>query len=166
MRSLLARIANLGLWPRAALAISLGFVTLFAAFAILGERALRENSQRILEERLVIAQMAANQIDGLFSEAISELERASQFGDFTPGATRPENEHAGAPSDSQPDGLFLTASSFWTAPGASKAPSRLFYTRLEQTCLNCRLSGWLSGAASCRSPIHTATQSAASRWLP
>src|SRR3989304_9320006 len=66
---------RLGLWPRIALAISLGFISLFAALAFLAERALEDSAERILEERLVIAQMAASQIDALLQEAVAELER-------------------------------------------------------------------------------------------
>jgi len=67
-----------------ALAITLGFLVLFVAFSALGERALRDSSERILEERLVIAQMAAAQLDGLLQQAISELEQARRFADFDP----------------------------------------------------------------------------------
>jgi len=67
-----------------AVAISLGFLTLFAAFAVLGKRALRDSTDRILEERLVIAQMAAGQFDELLRRAVSELELARHFADFDP----------------------------------------------------------------------------------
>jgi len=77
-------VLNLGLWPRMALAISLSFLALFAAFSALGERALRDSADRLLNERLVIAQMAANQIDRLLQEAVSELEQIHRFTDFDP----------------------------------------------------------------------------------
>jgi hypothetical protein len=35
-------VKNLGLWPRMAFAISIGFLILFVAFSIIGERALHE----------------------------------------------------------------------------------------------------------------------------
>ena len=73
---------GLGLWPRMALAISLGFLALFAAFAIVAERALQDSQQRILDERLVITQMVASELDALLQEAISELESAARFADF------------------------------------------------------------------------------------
>ncbi len=66
------------------MAISLGFLALFGAFIALGERALQEASDRLLEERLVIAQMAAAQIDFVLRESMSELERARRFADFDP----------------------------------------------------------------------------------
>ena len=69
-------VSHLGLWPRMALAFSLGFITLFVAFAILGEQALHDERERLKQERLIIAQMAANQIDGLLREAVPSLSRA------------------------------------------------------------------------------------------
>lgn len=77
-------VLNLGLWPQMALAISLSFLALFAAFSVLGERALRDSTDRLLNERLVIAQMAANQIDRLLLEAVSELNQIHRFTDFDP----------------------------------------------------------------------------------
>ncbi len=76
------RFFGLGLWPRMALAISLGFLALFAAFAIVAERALQDSQQRILDERLVITQMVASELDALLLEAISELKAATRFVDF------------------------------------------------------------------------------------
>ncbi len=78
------RVIHLGLWPRMALAISLGFLALFATFAALGERALRDSTDHLLKERLVIAQMAAGQLDGLLQQAVSLLEQAHRFADFDP----------------------------------------------------------------------------------
>ncbi|MCB9009307.1 MAG: hypothetical protein H6656_18445, partial [Ardenticatenaceae bacterium] len=69
-------IANVGLWPRIALAISLGFLTLFTAFTLLSERALEESGERILEERLAITQLAAQQIDNWLLESIGLLQQA------------------------------------------------------------------------------------------
>lgn len=77
-------VVNLDLWPRMALAISLGFLALFAAFLLLGEWALRDNTNHLLNERLVLTQMAASQIDGLLQEAIAELEQAHRFANFDP----------------------------------------------------------------------------------
>lgn len=67
-----------------ALGISLGFVVLFVAFSLLGERALQDSSERLLEERMVIAQMTAGQIDALLARAIAELEEARRFAAFNP----------------------------------------------------------------------------------
>ncbi len=67
------RFPMLGLWTRMALAISLGFIALFFAFWTLSEQALKDSTTHLLDERLVIAQMAANQIDGLLEQIIAEL---------------------------------------------------------------------------------------------
>ena len=72
-------VLHLGLWPRMALAISLGFLALFATFAILGERALQDSTDRLLKERLVIAQLAASRLDGLVQAAVLQLQHARRF---------------------------------------------------------------------------------------
>ncbi len=77
-------ISRWGIWPRLALAISLGFVLLFAAVMIIGERALQDSANRILDERLALTHMTANRMDSLFQEAIRELEQAQQLADFEP----------------------------------------------------------------------------------
>lgn len=78
----------MNLWSRLALAISLGFVLLFLAFSLLAEKALQESTTRILEERMVIAQMAARQIDSLIEQTIAGLERAGQFSEYSPETLR------------------------------------------------------------------------------
>lgn len=77
-----------------AFAVSVGFLGLFGAFSILGERALQEGSDRLLEEQLVIAQMAAAQIDLFLQQSLSELDQARRFADFDPrGASMAEELH-------------------------------------------------------------------------
>jgi len=75
---------KLGLWPRVALGVSLGFLALFAAVSAIGELALRDSANRLLNERLVIAQMAASQIDNTLQEATANLSRVRRFADFDP----------------------------------------------------------------------------------
>lgn len=77
MNSLRTGISGFGLWPRIALAISIGFITLFVAFTLLGERALEESGERILQERLAITQQAAQQIDNWLLTEVEELQQAS-----------------------------------------------------------------------------------------
>jgi signal transduction histidine kinase len=84
MNFIRTKMLDLGLWSRVALAVSLGFMALFAAFAALGEWALYNSTTRLLDKRLVIAEMMASQIDWLVLEAISELEEARRFADFDP----------------------------------------------------------------------------------
>lgn len=84
MHSLWSRVSNLTLWPRMALAISLGFLVLFAAMSLLGEQALRDSTNHVFEERLVVAQIAANQMDGLLLRAVHELEEIPDLVEFDP----------------------------------------------------------------------------------
>jgi signal transduction histidine kinase len=77
MKSLRTWVSGLGLWPRIALAISIGFFTLFVAFTLLSERALEDSGERILEERLAITQLAAQQIDHWLLEEVGRLQQAS-----------------------------------------------------------------------------------------
>ncbi|MBI4320570.1 MAG: HAMP domain-containing protein [Chloroflexi bacterium] len=68
------------------LVVCLGFLILFAILGFLSMRAVSDSTERILRERLVIAEMAANEIDRLVARAFYELERASDFAAFDPGA--------------------------------------------------------------------------------
>ena len=80
-------VLHLGLWPRMTLAISLGFLALFVTFAILGERALQDSTDRLLKERLVIAQLAASRLDGLVQEAILQLQHARRLATIDPATS-------------------------------------------------------------------------------
>jgi signal transduction histidine kinase len=72
------------LWPRLALGVTVGFLLLFGVFSLLSLRAIEDSTNRILEERLIIAKMAATQIDAIFRRAFFELEKATEFADFDP----------------------------------------------------------------------------------
>ena len=54
-----ARWQRLTLWPRLAIAVTLGFGALFALVSLLALRAVDASTDRILRERLVVAQSAA-----------------------------------------------------------------------------------------------------------
>ena len=84
---------NMGLWPRLALTIALGFLVFFTVFALLSMRMLNDSTDRILEERQVLAQMAANETDALLARAFYELEKATTFARFDPQATDLEEEY-------------------------------------------------------------------------
>lgn len=92
MQRIRRRIEDLGLWPRMALGLSLGFLVLFAAVLTLSEWALRDSARRIRNERLVIAQMAAGQIDRVLQQAVSELEQARGLADFDLAETDTSDE--------------------------------------------------------------------------
>ncbi len=83
---LLAAWRRLNLWPRLVIAVTGGFLLLFAVFTLLALRAVEDSTDRIQEERLVIAKMAARDIDRLLERGFYELERARQFAPFDPTA--------------------------------------------------------------------------------
>ena len=82
MHRLRSWVSMLGLWPRMALTVSATFSALFIAFSLLGERAMRESNERLLQERLVIAQLTANQIDEWLAQERLELVQAHLVSDF------------------------------------------------------------------------------------
>lgn len=81
---ILAFWRRLNLWPRLVLTATAGFLLLFAVFTLLALRAVEDSTKRIQEERLVIAQMAAREIDRLVERGFYELARATQFAAFNP----------------------------------------------------------------------------------
>lgn len=78
--------SRLNLWPRLAIAVTLGFVALFASFSVLALRAIDESTDRILRERLVLTEMAARDIDRVLQRAFFELGKATEFASFDPGS--------------------------------------------------------------------------------
>ncbi len=90
----LRRWHQLGLWPKLALAVTLGFLLLFGVFSLLSLRAVNDSTDRILQERLVLAQMAAREIDRLVERGFYELEKATEFAPFDPqGPSLAEEYH-------------------------------------------------------------------------
>ena len=75
------------LWPRLVVAVSVVFLVLLAVVGALTTRAADESRDRILQERLVIAEMAGSQVDGIFEHAFSELERAATSNSLPSGGT-------------------------------------------------------------------------------
>ena len=83
---------NIGIWPRMALVITLGFLVFFTAFGFLSLSIVNDSTNRILEERLVLTQMAASEIDAVLGRGFQELEKAATFARFNPQATSLEEE--------------------------------------------------------------------------
>lgn len=75
-----------GLWPRLALAVTLGFVILFGVFALASLLAVEDSTSRILAERQVLAEMAGKQMEALLEQGFHELEKATTFAPFDPRA--------------------------------------------------------------------------------
>jgi signal transduction histidine kinase len=84
--------ARLNLWPRLVLMLTIGFVTLFGVFSLVSLRALDESTRRILLERQVIAQIAAQRYDELLTQAYDELDNATTFATFDPAQPDLSNE--------------------------------------------------------------------------
>ena len=80
-------VFNLSLWPKIALTISTSSLILLVTFLLLSEWALHDGANRLLDERLVIAGMAASQLDDLLQVTITELEQTRQLADFDPTAS-------------------------------------------------------------------------------
>ncbi|HKI91018.1 MAG TPA: ATP-binding protein [Gaiellaceae bacterium] len=85
VRRLLSVWTRLTLWPRLAIGVTLGFGILFAGFSVLGIRAVDESTNRILQERLVIAEMLARDFDGLLEHDFSDLSAFNAAAVSSPG---------------------------------------------------------------------------------
>jgi signal transduction histidine kinase len=126
------------------LAVSLGFMVLFAGFLIISEQALRESRTRLLAERVVIARLTAGRLDAVLGEAVFELEQAyhshdrsvpaeaqiinymqSESGDFNAGLTFIDPD--GRVVASYPPGLYEPGSDLMAEPYIAQAlESRTF----------------------------------------
>ncbi|MEE9399508.1 MAG: PDC sensor domain-containing protein, partial [Dehalococcoidales bacterium] len=84
---------NMGIWPRLAFTIALGFLIFFTIFSLLSIRMVNDSTNRILEERQVLTQMAADEIDALLTQGFYELEKATTFARFDPQADSLEEEY-------------------------------------------------------------------------
>ena len=71
---------RLNLWPRLAIAVTLVFAALFALFSALALRAVDDSTDRIRSERLVIARMAARELDRLLQRTERQLTASVQIG--------------------------------------------------------------------------------------
>ncbi len=85
-------ISRLNLWTRLVLVLTAGFVLLFGVFSLVSLRVLDDSTRRILMERQVIAQMAAQRYDELLAQAFEQLENAALFAAFDPSAPDLSNE--------------------------------------------------------------------------
>jgi len=86
--SLLRRV---NLWPRLVVAVSLGFLLLFAVLSVLILRLVDDSRDRILQSRLLIAQMAARQVNSVLEHDFVALERVA---DSIPNETPSTNSAA------------------------------------------------------------------------
>ncbi|MCZ7574282.1 MAG: histidine kinase [Ardenticatenaceae bacterium] len=75
------------LWSRLALVLTGGFLLLFGIFSLLSLQVIDDSTERLLQGHLVIAEMAAGEIDDLLNRAFDELEKATDFAPFDPRAS-------------------------------------------------------------------------------
>ncbi|MDO8614417.1 MAG: histidine kinase [Dehalococcoidia bacterium] len=76
-RNPLPALRKINLWPRLVFGASLGFLMLLAVLGLLILRVVDDSRERILQERLVIAQMAARQVDSILEHDFRRLESAA-----------------------------------------------------------------------------------------
>ena len=86
-------INKMGLWSRIAITITIGFFIFFTIFSLLSLRMVSDSTNRILEQQMVITQMAADEIDGLLARGFHELEKATDFARFDPDTDSLEEEY-------------------------------------------------------------------------
>jgi two-component system sensor histidine kinase UhpB len=130
------------------LAVSLGFLALFVGFMFLSEHALADSRERLLAERVVIAQLTAGRLDAVLGEAVFELEQAyqshdtsvpaeeqiinymqSESGDFSAGLTYLDPN--GRVVSSYPPGLHEVGSDLTGEPYIVQALETRFFTVSE-----------------------------------
>ncbi len=70
---------RLGLQQRVLLGVILGLGILFGLFAYLGNQAVQLSTERTLQERLIMAQIAANYIDEMIKHRLEELQAAARL---------------------------------------------------------------------------------------
>jgi len=77
VKRILELIANIGLSAKIAVLVIIGTVSMIGLFAYLGTAALSENTQRNLQERVVLAQMSASYVDALLDNIENVLTDAA-----------------------------------------------------------------------------------------
>src|SRR5512143_3460945 len=95
-------MVSLTIWPswlsrtslqlRLALLLAFAFALLFGVFALVSLRILDDSTQHILQQREVIAIMAARRYDELLTRAFDELDIATTFANFDPTDGQYEDE--------------------------------------------------------------------------
>lgn len=79
-------------WPRTAIVLSIAFLALGIILLVLVNRLLEDSRNHVLQQRLVIAQIVANQIDRTLGTISDELGRTLRLADFDPSDPDLETE--------------------------------------------------------------------------
>ena len=77
------RLVNIGLSAKMTALVAVGMFSMITLFAYLGTAALSENTQRTLQERVVLAQMTASYVDAILDNVENVLTHAAMDEDWT-----------------------------------------------------------------------------------
>ena len=128
-------LRRLNLWPRLVIGVSLGFLVLLGVITVLILRLVDDSRDRILQERLVIAQLAARQVDSVLEHDFTALEQvAASFSaqDVAPRSSAVSDQMARTLTDSGDMWLGLYLLDANGKPIAS-APARRLDAPLSRT---------------------------------
>jgi len=75
---------NSNLWSQVSFIVSISFLMLSVVLLVSGNNILKANNENVLHQRLIIAQLAAAQIDQSLSQTVNDLERTIRLADFDP----------------------------------------------------------------------------------
>lgn len=108
LSTLMTLLRRVNLWPRLVVAVSIGFLALFAILGLLTLRAVDDSREHILQERLLVAKMAVRQVDNYLERAFSELEGAAAAAPLqAPGPNSVEVSEELARMHEGTDGVWL-----------------------------------------------------------
>ncbi len=102
-------VSRRNLWTRLVSVLTLGFALLFGVFSLVTLRVLDDSTRRILQERQVVAQMAAQRYDELLTQALDELQRAPRLAAFDPDVADNSSEKRMLSHLYGPDSAFSLA---------------------------------------------------------
>ena len=83
---------SLSLFARVIILVSIGLVLMFAGFALLSLQAVRDSTERTMQERLLIAQITANRVDNLLQEKIAVLQMGVEQNSIDPDQVSPASQ--------------------------------------------------------------------------
>jgi signal transduction histidine kinase len=83
------------LFMRVILLVIVGLLLTYAGFAFLGLQAVEQSTARTLEERMLIAQLAASRVDDLLHQKITVIQAMISDGSVDPKTTQSEATRAG-----------------------------------------------------------------------
>ncbi|MBI5300802.1 MAG: HAMP domain-containing protein [Chloroflexi bacterium] len=78
------------LMARVILLVSIGLLLMFGGFAFLSLEAVRESTDRALQERMLLAQITASRVDDLLQQKITSLQTVRDESPFDPNRDNPE----------------------------------------------------------------------------